>query len=312
MRKSIVMLILFSVIPFLVIGYSVFIMNKNTDNFYKRFTSPQQNSLILGSSRAASMDPEIIDQMIHSKFPNAKLYNYAFTWAHSPFGPKYLESIKKKIIPETKDGVFIVTVEPTALMVDKSQPDDPEFYVENDKSVAKTCMVSTNPNVEYLIESYDFSITNELNKKIRPHKNVIAEVRVLDNGKVEGKIIKQNSPEKQEQINKIKMNEFQVKINKLKVSENRFSYLKKTIDFLQQHGKVILVRMPVNKVPYSIENSSFPDFDEKISEIAAAEKVKYINYNNIPNNFIWTDEVHLNPESMKEFSKVIGNDVLNY
>jgi hypothetical protein len=312
MKKSIVRLILFSVIPFLVICYSLSIINDSTDDFYKRFTSSQQNSFILGSSRAASMDPEIIDQIISRKFPNAKLYNYAFTWAHSPFGPKYLESIEKKMIPETKDGVFIVTVEPTALMVDKSQPDELKFYVENDKSVAKTSMVSTNPNIEYLIESYDFSITNELNKKIRPPKNAIAEVRILDNGKVDGKIIKQNSPEKQEQINKIKMEEFQVKMNKLKASENRFSYLKKTIEFLQQHGKVILVRMPVNKVPYSIENSAFPDFDEKIFEITAVEKIKYINYNNIPNHYKWTDEVHLSPESMKEFSKVIGNALLNY
>jgi hypothetical protein len=311
MKKSIVRLILFSVIPFLVICYSLSIINNSTDDFYKRFTSSQQNSFILGSSRAASMDPEIIDQIIHQKFPNAKLYNYAFTWAHSPFGPKYLESIEKKIIPETKDGVFIVTVEPTALMVDRGQPDDLKFYVENDKSVAKTSMVSTNPNIEYLIESYDFSVTNELNKKIRPPKNVIAEVRILDNGKVDGKIIKQNSPKKQEQINKIKMEEFQVKINKLKTSENRFLYLKKTINFLQEHGTVILVRMPVNKVPYSIENSTFPDFDEKISEIASMERIKYINYNKTPNHYKWTDEVHLSPESMREFSKVIGNDVLN-
>jgi hypothetical protein len=107
MKKSIFRLLIFSILPLLFICYAIYLTGKNTDDFYKRFSSPQQNSLILGSSRAASMNPEIIDKVIHSKYPNAKLYNYAFTWAHSPYGPKYLESIKKKIKPDTKDGVFI-------------------------------------------------------------------------------------------------------------------------------------------------------------------------------------------------------------
>lgn len=161
-------MLLFSVLPLFFIGYAVYLTGKNTDDFYKRFSSPQQNSLILGSSRAASMNPEIIDGVIRQKYPEAELYDYAFTWAHSPYGPKYLESIEKKLKPDTKNGVFIVTVEPTALMVSKNNPDHPEYYIENDKSVAKTSHVDVNPNFEYLLESFDFSITKELNKKYCP------------------------------------------------------------------------------------------------------------------------------------------------
>ncbi|WP_415327600.1 hypothetical protein [Chryseobacterium sp. MMS23-Vi53] len=310
MKKSILRLIAFSILPFLVICYAIYITGKSTDNFYKRFTSPTQNSLILGSSRAASMNPQLIDEIINKKFANAEMYNYSFTWAHSPYGPKYLESIRKKLKPDTKDGVFIVTVEPTALMVDKNLPDSPEYYVENNKSVAKTSMVSINPNIEYLIESYDFSITNELNRKIKPEKNVIVEVHVLDNGKVDGKIIKPNSPEKQAEINKIKMVELAKKMEGLKISENRISYLVKTIEFLKKHGKVIVLRMPINHVPYSIENRVFPDFDQRMEDICAKENLIYINYNNISANYQWTDEVHLEPSSMDIFSKVVANDII--
>ncbi|WP_027381695.1 hypothetical protein [Chryseobacterium daeguense] len=310
MKNSILKLIAFSVLPFSIVCFAVYLTGINTDDFYKRFTSPQQNSLILGSSRAASMNPQLIDNIVRKKFPDVRLYNYSFTWAHSPFGPKYLESISKKIKPGTKDGLFIVTVEPSAVMVDKKLPDSPEYYIENDKSVARTSMVSINPNIEYLVESYDFSITNELNKMIRPPKNVIAEVKILDNGKVDGKIVKRIPPEIQKITNARKMEELRTKMEGLKISENRLSYLIKTIKFLKHHGEVIVIRMPINKAPYSIENSVFPDFDRRIATICSHEKINYINYNNTPNSYIWTDEVHLEPASMDRFSKAVAEDIV--
>lgn len=313
MRKSILKLIAFSVFPFLVICYAVYLTGKSTGDFYKRFISPQQNSLILGSSRAASMNPQILDSIVHEKFPEAKFYNYAFTWAHSPYGPKYLESIKKKVQPNSKKGFFILTVEPTALMVDKSKPDSPEFYVENDKSVAKTSLVAANPNIEYLLESYDFPLTFELNKKILPEKNAFADVKILENGKIESKMLKSISLQKKKQENKIKMQEFEERMDGLKLSENRLSYLSQTIDFLKQHGKVIIVRMPINKVPYSIENKFYPDFDKNMEVLSKQQKVTYINYNNFNNSFEYGDEVHLIPESMSKLSEVLGKDIiLNY
>lgn len=313
MKKSILKLIAFSVLPFLVIGYAIFLTGKKTDDFYKRFSSPQQNSFILGSSRAAGMNPEILDSIINKKFPEVKFYNYAFTWAHSPFGPKYLESIKKKLKPETKNGFFIVTVEPTALTVDKNLPDSPENYIENDKSVAKTSMVSTNPNIEYLLESYDFSITRELNSKLLPDKNAVAEIAILENGKYDVKILK-DFPEKQKAaLNKEKMSQFKEKVDGLKISENRINYLAQTIDFLQKHGKVIIVRLPISKVPYSIENKAYPDFDQRMKILGQQKKVVYINYNDFENDYKTSDEVHLVPESMNRFSADLGKNILiNY
>ena len=208
----------------MIIGYAVFLTGKQTDDFYKRFTSPQQHSLILGSSRGSGINPAILDQIIQPKYPNVKFYNYAFTWGHSPYGPKYLESIKKKLDPATKDGIFVVIVEPTALMVTRSKPDSPEYYFENDKSVAKTNFVNINPNLEYLIESYDYSLTRALNLKVIPPKNPMANVEVLDNGKMEVKMIKDFSPQKRIEENKRKMVEFQIRIDELKWSEKREKY----------------------------------------------------------------------------------------
>ena len=313
MKKSLFKLALFSILPLMVICYAIFLTGKKTDDFYKRFSSPQQNSFILGSSRASGMNPAILDSIIHKKFPEVKFYNYAFTWAHSPFGPKYLESIKKKLKPETKNGFFIITVEPTALTVDKNLPDSPENYIENDKSVAKTSMVSTNPNIEYLLESYDFSLTRELNSKLLPNKNAMAEIEILENGKYNVKSLKAFTEKQKAELNKVKMGELQIKVDGLKISENRINYLAQTIDFLQKHGKVIIVRLPISKVPYSIESKAYPDFDQKMKILSQQKKVVYMNYNDFENDYETSDEVHLVPESMNRFSEDLGKKILiNY
>lgn len=309
-KNSIFKLSLFSIPPLLFIAYAVFLTGEHTDDFYKRFTSPPQHSLILGSSRGSGINPAILDKIIQPKYPNVKFYNYAFTWGHSPFGPKYLESIRKKLNPKTKDGIFVLIVEPTALMVDRSKPDAPEYYVENDKSVAKTQFVNVNPNVEYLIESYDFSLTQALNLKIKPPKNPMANIDILDNGRMEVKMIKDYNPKKRAEENQKKMAELQERINGLKWSENRLKYLAETIQYLQKHGKVILLRVPIDETPYTIENKAVPFFDLKMTQIADKYEITYTNYNLISNDYKYLDEVHLDEKSMDHFSEILAKEII--
>ena len=78
------------------IGCIFLVLNKadgGTDPFYIRFTTPKQQNLILGTSRAAQgLQPHVFDSIC-----NVNFYNYSFTIAHSPYGPTYLNSIKKKL-----------------------------------------------------------------------------------------------------------------------------------------------------------------------------------------------------------------------
>lgn len=309
-RKILAALGLFCILPALYVAYSIYLTGKETDDFYKRFTSPPQTSLILGSSRGSSIDPAVLDSVVFKAHKGVRFYNYAFTWGHSPYGPKYLESIKKKTERSGKEGFFILIVEPTALMVDRKYPDQPEYYFENDKSVARTHFVNWNPNLEYLLESFDYSITQALNLKIRPPKNPMAKVTVLDNGKLEVKMIKEYTPEKRKEENRRKMIEFDERIAGLKWSENRVNYLLQTITFLKKHGKVLLVRTPINKVPYAIEEKYVPFFDAKMHEVSRKSGVQYINYNIQPHNYHCTDEVHLNRSSVHIFSQELGKQLL--
>ena len=101
--------------------------------FYVRFTSPTQHNLIIGTSRAAQgIQPTVLNEII----PNKSFFNYAFTAAQSPFGPVYLKSIQKKIDTTTKNGIFIVTVDPWSISSKSKDPNDSSKFRENNLALA--------------------------------------------------------------------------------------------------------------------------------------------------------------------------------
>ena len=95
------------------------------DNFYFKFTTPKQSSMILGTSRALQgLIPEIINKEL-----NIDIYNYAFTVMNSSYGPSYLNSIKKKLNKNSKDGVFILAVDPWSISTKFNPSDDLNYAV---------------------------------------------------------------------------------------------------------------------------------------------------------------------------------------
>ena len=74
------------------------------------------------------------------------LLNYSFTLTHSPYGPAYLRSIKRKLRPEVKNGLFIVAVDPWSLSL--TGPEG--IYPEANSFIGQLDQVSQNPNLTYL------------------------------------------------------------------------------------------------------------------------------------------------------------------
>ena len=91
------------------------VLRGGVDAFYGRFASPPAGSLILGTSRAAQgIRPAVLAARLGGQF-EGPLLNYAFTLTHSPYGPAYLASIRRKLRPEVRHGLFIVAVDPWSL-----------------------------------------------------------------------------------------------------------------------------------------------------------------------------------------------------
>lgn len=287
--------LLFSIFPLLSLLVVFLLEDGTTDPFYQRFTTPKQNALILGNSKAAQgIIPAVINEDLGHAF-SGDLYNYSFTINNSPYGPAYLKSIKKKLAPGEKDCIFILVVDPWSLSSKKHDPNNPADFVENDGFLERLYSVDSSPNIQYLLkwfESQYFEIL--LSRMVKVHSVLHAD-GWYETGE-------SSSPESRLSI----MVNFYSKLAQESAMSNlRFQYLRQTLDFLKEHGKVVLVRMPLHPKILQIENALDPEFDKNMINLGAATEVEYLNYSN-EKDWNLKDGVHLTKNEAKRFSNMLA------
>lgn len=281
-----------------------------TDPMYVRFTTPKQNSLILGTSKAAQgLRPSILNKALGRN----DIYNYAFTLRLSPYGPTYLESIKRKLQENPNDGVFIVAVDPWSIFSDAKQPNNPEYFDEANRYLGIIKNVDDNPNIPYLVHAFEDLNIKILynNSPLYLHENGWLEVLInIENQKFEEefpeRVIHFDSIEHKKSI-KNSLKRYNKKMKTYKFSKTRLEYLLKTIEYLKTKGKVYLVRLPVSKEMQKLDSVLMPDFNMKISKIAAKENVPYIDLMNLNDKCLFNDATHLN----REFSDFVSFELAN-
>lgn len=292
MKKFLIESTLFSVVIIATVYFVFLQANGKSDPFYSRTATPKQSSLIVGTSKAAQgLMPEVI-----SPYLKKDIYNFSFTVAHSPFGPAYLSAIEKKLKSETKDGIFIITVDPWSISSDGKDPNNEMDFGETKSFIGKTPSFSSKPNIPYLLNSFDdnyikilmnFSLMEVHNdgwlEVFPPMDSTVVKKRIAEN------IVAQK-----------------LKSTNYRFSETRFQFLKKTVEFLKTHGRVYLVRLPMDYRIAEIEAEIVPDFEAKIQEFASAEFVPYLNLTNSNTKFTFTDGIHLYKSSAEQVSAEVG------
>lgn len=297
MKTFIIQISVFSALFFLMALGILSLADGNSDGHYAKFTSPRQSSLILGTSKAAQgLQPKIMNNVLGRN----DIYNYSFTLGHSPYGLAYLESIKKKIKPDTQNGIFIVTVDPYSLSSQLKNPDDLANFRENGRFIEDIKYVNNNPNIEYLIWHYPEQYIYLITKKL----NYVNDDFVHNDGWEEVNVSMKDKIVKERILGKLK--EYSKNLPDYKFSQVRYSYLEKTIQFLQQHGKVYLVRLPVSKPFLEMENSVMLDFNIEMEKLSINNNVSFLNLTTIPSEYKYTDGNHLYKSSGAMVSRKIA------
>lgn len=300
MKRFLIQVFLFSVLLLAGMLVVFLLANGKSDAYYVRFTTPRQSSLILGTSRAAQgLQPSVFNEIIY-KNKAQQFFNYSFSLIDSPYGPAYYESIKRKLDPNTGDGIFIVTVDPWSISDTAADQNNADDLIENKSFISKTKYVNLNPNLFYLIKSYNEPYINIIRKwnsttALNLHKDGWLEVDApMDSVHVAKSLAAKLAFYRKNYLPAYKF------------SDLRLNYLSKTIKFLQQHGKVYLVRLPVHQSMFTIENELMPDFDDKINAIARDENIPYLNFSLIENEYQYVDGNHLYKTSGKEVSAIVA------
>jgi len=254
--------------------------------------------LILGTSRAAqAIEPSILKQILKKDF-----YNFAFTNAHSPYGPVYFNSIKKKLNKDSKESIFIVCVNPWSLSSKRKSLNDSNSFREKNLILANMSIYSQNPNFDYLINAYKGWYANII-------KNKFSDEMILNEyGRLEVNIRMDSVSVEKRTDNKIKSYSEDI-MPEYVFSELRYLFLIKTIKFLNEFGEVYLVRLPVHKRMKEIEDQYMPDFNNIILKIEPFCSA-YFDFSNEYEKYNYTDGNHIERRSGDIISKEIAYKIL--
>jgi len=301
MKKFLLQIGAFIVLPIGVFIVSTIIYADGfIDTYYLRFTTPKQENLIIGTSKAAQ---GIIPSILESKF-NRKFFNYCFTINHSPYGESYFNSISKKLNKKTSNGIFILSVDPFGITSYISK--DGTENLKTEVILGNMLFVNMNPNFEYIIRN-DLSPwrkvfsrdPSQLNPKVELHQDGWLEV---------------DFKWTEEKFNKNKdrcITEYRNLHIKRVYSENRIHYLEKTIELLKKHGTVYLVRIPTSKEMYEIENELLPEFNQIIKRITEKYDIKYFDFSPDFAQYQTTDGNHLYKPSGIKFTEALCDSIVN-
>ena len=298
-----------SIVALLHLGLA-FIADVTTDDYYLKFSSPKQSSLILGTSRAKQgIIPSVLSSSIENS--NLSIFNFSFTLKSSPFGLVYYNAIKQKIDLESKDGCFIVTVDPWSL---SKKISDVNKTPDSLSVLFGISDFTSQPNFKYLFKQFPHGwgriLLNRIEKPILKYyssqldSSLTGAFSMLDNDgwldvytPLDSAFVKRKEAEIFES--------YRNKSNYQTGSESRIDYLDTIVEFLSNHGKVYVVRLPVHKKMLSIEQQYMPDFNSKISNALLKSK-GYLDFSTLDNEYSYTDGNHLTKTSAKEVTQHIG------
>lgn len=282
----------------------------HADAYYVRYATPKQRSLILGTSRAAQgVVPEVLNAGLAGVMAQGgvegPVFNFAFTNLHSPYGEAYLRAIRRKLEDGTRNGLFILSVDPWSLSVEVGRAGDTSRVREMGLPIQTLECMSCRPNWEYLMQEYPkmwghILLQPWLSPELYLHEDGWLEVDVPMDIKSVAKRTKE------------KIAQYEGMARQYQASAYRMRALERTIAFLKEHGLVVLVRLPVGEGLMEIERGYWPGFSGEMQEVAKVWGCAFEDFTASSLSWQFTDGNHLYRESGRALSVELGRRVREY
>jgi len=288
------------------LGLAAGLRHGYVDAFYARFAAPAAGSLVLGTSRAAqAIRPGVLAARLGGRYEGPWL-NYAFTLAESPYGPGYLSSIRRKLAPGTRRGLFVLAVDPWSLSMPKKWRGNGRAttFPEANSMVSQLASVSQHPNLDYLAHYlhkpfYQLLLDTDTARVVeRLHPDGWLEI-ALPPPTANPALLARRTAEK--------LATYRALAASNQLAARRLASLQATIAFLQAHGRVVLVRLPTGPAMAELEKQYQPDFDAAMSRQGRPLGVPYLNYLTQP--YPTNDGNHLTRTAAAQLSQRLAADL---
>ena len=300
MRKFLIKIVPYGVAVVIVFAVLGSFADGNTDDNYMHFAVKKPQNIILGDSRGSQgVVPEILKNKLSREFDN-----FSLNIVQSPYGQVYFTALKRKLDPETKDGIFILTVNPWNLSLDKNVRENKEFP-EYHSPLNDVYTYDRAPNYEYLLKHYTrswFKIYTEREAAAGKSNSFLHQ-----DGWMEINVdMHQDSVQARTRQKVI----FYEKIAKqVELSQERLRAFDEIINYLRTKGTVYLVRIPASENIMAIEHRKFPRFSTLLQDIARKQNVKFFDFSGNAEDFRYTDGNHIYKESGKLFTSRIADSI---
>lgn len=287
-----------------------YLADGSTDEFYLRFTVGPQRSLILGGSRAAQgLHPDVFNTAGGMEGFEGPLYDFSFTMAHSPYGRTYLEAVEHLVDPATRQGLFILQVDPWLISDPATGPAEPEA----ERALGTQITWNARPNYEYLVRHWDRG-WGALGHW--PMGDPDTSLEVLPDGRLELHLSMEADTVLRRTADRVRTYREDYLPGRVP-SDQRYSRLRELVAYLREHGTVVLVRLPVCEQIANMEDTLDPRFNERMRAIEALDpafaprreqgmppvRTHYIRLDTMAANF--TDGNHLDEASGRRVSEAL-------
>jgi hypothetical protein len=271
----------------------------NTDDNYRHFAVDKPQNVVLGDSRSVQgIVPEVLREKLSVPFDN-----FSLNIVQSPYGQIYFKALKRKLDPDTKNGIFILTVNPWNLALNSIVKKTEDFPEEN-SPFKNMYFYNMSPNYEYLLKNLNkswFKIYLDREAVGRSntylHKDGWMEVNIdMNKDSVAARTAE-------------KTQYYKAMLPNYTLSKERLKTLNEMIDYLKPKGKVYLVRIPVSGNITALENERFPEFSRMIQDISKKKNIKFYDLSDRADDFIYIDGNHMYKESGKVLTAQIGDSV---
>ena len=279
------------------------------DPYYNKFTQ-EAGGLILGLSRASEgISPEVIEEELDSGPFEKPMINFAMNVVQSSYGEIYLNGIKKKLKPNSKKGLFIVSVSPGSFTALSGMSDENIIDMDKEGIIGKIDNFTSAPNYSYIVNTYSQPLYNTLHDfdkwdHYNSHSNGWNEI--TQNGKTNN--IKEADISYWKSLT---IRYYKRRIKKEQLSNYRLNYFIDIIKYLKTVGNVFIVRLPADNDIIQIENDLWKNFDKQFDSISKNHDVKYLNYSTLGSHYKTYDGSHMLSNSAKKFTKLLSRDIKN-
>ena len=200
-------------------------------------------------------------------------------------------------------------VNPWSIATIGKELENPDTFREKGNFIDRTYWVDLKPNIEYLLESYQARNVDIILNKFK--RGTYQTFFVTDEGWLQVTI--ESDMISISERTKNKMASYREKLKDYGgFSSLRMDYLEKIINLFQEHGSVVMVRLPVNDEMLNMEMQLMPDFDEKMANLSKTFKIPYINFISDRNDYSYTDGHHLDIKSSEELTKVLAERIKDF